>query len=190
MGLDLYTILPGAPEPLFPSAETNNVPVRPTFTWQVTAQASTYGIEIATDAAFTHVVEAAAGLAVPSYTPAADLEHDTIYFWRVQSFNPCGESVYSAANRFLTEPAIGMCSLGTVPVTLLSEDFETDAPQWTHGGTGGDWAQDYVRKHSGTYSYKAKDEIEVSDQWLVSPVRAAASRAGSAHAELLELPEC
>jgi serine protease AprX len=170
LGLDLYTILPGVPELLFPSAETNNVPVRPTFTWQVTAQARTYGIQIATDVAFTHVVVAAAGLVVPSYTPAADLEHDTIYFWRAQSFNPCGESVYSAANRFLTEPAIGTCSLGTVPVTLLSEDFETDAPQWTHGGTGGDWAQDSVRKHSGTYSYKAKDEPEVSNQWLVSPV--------------------
>jgi serine protease AprX len=169
LGLDLYTILPGAPELLFPYAEINNVPVRPTFTWQVTAQASTYGIQIATDAAFTHLVEAAAGLVVPSYTPAADLEHDTIYFWRVQSFNPCGESLYSTATRFLTEPAIGTCSLGTVPVTLLSEDFETDAPQWTHGGTGGDWVQDSVRKHNGTYSYKAKDEPEVSNQWLVSP---------------------
>jgi serine protease AprX len=169
LGLDLYTILPGAPQLLFPSAEIYNVPVRPTFTWQVSAQASTYGIQIATDAAFTHVVEAAAGLVVPGYTPAADLEYDTIYFWRVQSFNPCGESVYSAANRFLTEPAIGTCSQGMVPVTLLSEGFETDTPQWTHGGTGGDWARDSVRKHSGTYSFKAKDEPEASDQWLVSP---------------------
>jgi hypothetical protein len=169
LGLDLYTILPGAPDLLFPPAETNNVPIRPTFTWQATAQARTYRIQIATDAAFTHMVEAAAGLAGLSYTPAADLEHDTVYFWRVQSYNPCGESVYSATSRFLTEPALGMCSQGTAPVTLLNEDFEAGASTWTHGGTAGDWALDTVRQHSGTYSFKAKDEPEVSDQRLASP---------------------
>jgi serine protease AprX len=171
LGLDLYTMLPGAPELLFPAAETNNVPIRPTFTWQVTAQASTYGIQIATDSAFIHVVEAASGLAAPSYIPVADLQHDTIYFWRVQAFNPCGESVVSATHRFLTEPALGMCSSGTVPVMLFTEDFETNITStWTLGGTGDKWFQSAIRKHSGTYAYKAKDAPEVSDPWLASPV--------------------
>jgi hypothetical protein len=40
---------------------------------------------------------------------------------------------------------------------------------WDHGGIGDTWAQSNIRKHSGTYAFKAEDRADISDQWFISP---------------------
>jgi hypothetical protein len=167
--LGIYDALPGIPVLLSPASEAANVPVRPEFLWTA-VQGRTYDLQIATDEDFVNIVEQAEGLTEGSYVPAADLDNNTIYYWRVMAHNPCGDSVYTLAGRFLTEPVFGQCSQGTYEMTLLSEDFDGDMSGWGHGGIGDTWVQSNIRKHSGTYAFKAEDRPDISDQWLVSPV--------------------
>jgi hypothetical protein len=166
--LGIYDALPGIPVLLGPVSDAANVPVRPEFLW-TSGQGRTYDIQIATDQDFVNIVEHAEGLTDGSYMPAIDLANNTIYYWRVIAHNPCGDSVYTPARRFLTEPVFGKCSQGTYGLTLLSEDFDGAMAGWAHGGIGNTWAQSNIRKHSGTYAFKAEDSPNISDQWLVSP---------------------
>ncbi|MBX3689056.1 proprotein convertase P-domain-containing protein [Dokdonella sp.] len=64
----------------------------PTLTWSAAAGASSYTIEIATDSAFTNIVQTASGLTATSYT-ATTLSPLTTYYWRVKAVNTCGETV-------------------------------------------------------------------------------------------------
>jgi hypothetical protein len=166
--LGIYDAIPGIPVLLSPSSDAANVSVRPEFLW-TSVQGRIYDIQIATDVNFNNIVEHAEGLTHGSYVPAADLANNTIYYWRVIAHNPCGDSVYAPAGRFLTEPVFGKCSQGTYELTLLSEDFDGAMTGWDHGGIGDTWSQSNIRQHSGTYAFKAEDSPNISDQWLVSP---------------------
>jgi hypothetical protein len=168
VSLGIYNALPELPILTSPESEATNVPVRPKFTWN-SAQGQAYDIQIATDSEFKDIVEQAEGLTDNSYVPSADLADNTVYYWRVMAHNTCGDSLYTPAIRFLTEPAFGQCSLGTHEVILLSEDFEDNLVGWSHGGIGDTWAQNSIRKHSGTSAFRAEDRPDVSEQWLVSP---------------------
>ncbi len=64
-------------------------------------------------------------------------------------------------------------------ITLLDEDFETGAPDWTHNGPGGQWVDQWhlstERANSGTTSYKCGDTgtgtyANLNDARLISPV--------------------
>ena len=64
-------------------------------------------------------------------------------------------------------------------ITLLDEDFETGAPDWTHNGPGGQWVDQWhlstERANSGTTSYKCGDistgtYANLNDARLISPV--------------------
>ena len=168
VGLELFSALPSVPELLSPAAEARNTGLRPAFTWAA-EQSKLYDIEVATDAAFTSIVVSATNLTEASFTPAADLLPNTIYYWHVESANTCGSSAWSEVRRFLTAAGLAQCALGTTPASLLSEGFEGLPDGWTTGGTGSTWAASTARKHSGAYSYKAVNEAIVTDQWLISP---------------------
>jgi subtilisin family serine protease len=168
VGLELFSGLPSVPELLYPAAEARTISVLPIFTWQA-EQSQLYDIEIATDAAFTNIVASGSGLATATFTPASALAQNTIYYWHVRASNTCGDSSWSPARRFLTEAGIAQCALGTTPITLLSQDFEGDVTSWSTGGTGSTWAASTTRKHGGAFSYKAIDEADITDQWLISP---------------------
>jgi hypothetical protein len=166
--LGIFNTLPDLPDLFYPVSEAVNIPIRPAFKWS-SVQGRSYDIQIATDVEFNDIVDHAEGLTESSYVPPVDLVYNTIYYWRVMAHNPCGDSPYTAAIRFLTESTFGQCTMGTHLVSLLSEDFESDITGWVHGGTGDTWAQSNIRKHSGNYAYKADDRPDISDQWLISP---------------------
>ena len=92
--------------------------------WENNIQNTAYDIEIATDAAFTNIVESAT---VPENSyPPSNLENNTEYFWRVKPKNNCGEGVFSSANNFTTiqfncstREAFGL------PLTILSTGTPT-----------------------------------------------------------------
>lgn len=70
------------------------------FLWEDNLSSTQYDIEIATDAAFITVVESAT-VNTNSY-PAANLDNNTQYYWRIKPKNDCGEGVFSTARSFTT----------------------------------------------------------------------------------------
>ena len=77
-----------------------NTRVNPEFSWQKEVNANAYDIEIATDEAFTSIVESAS-VQVNSYT-SGNLSSETTYYWRVRSKNDCGMGNFGPAFRFTT----------------------------------------------------------------------------------------
>ena len=168
--LDLSTASPGVPTLTAPANGASGTAANPTFSWTAVSQATSYILEIATDAGFTNIVHSAPGLTGTTYN-GASLDTSMTYYWRVRASNACGPGTNSAAFSFTTVAAPGDCSLGTTPNLLYSNDFEAGASGWTHNaGVGSDtWVTTTVTPHSGAQSWHADDLSTVSDQRLVSP---------------------
>jgi hypothetical protein len=168
VGLSIFDGLPTAPNLIAPVDGATNQPRRPTFEWGAVA-ATSYTIEIATDAAFGTIVDSASGLTATTYTASIDLATNTEHFWRVRAENSCGTGNDSAIFRFITAAAPGDCSLGTVPDVLFDDDLEGGAAGWTHSGPGDTWQLSGARTHSGVNAWWGEDVEIVTDQHLVSP---------------------
>jgi endonuclease YncB( thermonuclease family) len=168
VGLNLATI--GAAQPVLtsPANGATHVPVPTPLSWAAVPQAASYTVQIATDAAFTDIVEQAAGLASPAYTATA-IQTNTLHYWRVQAVNACATSGFSATFSFRTVAAPGDCATGTVANPLYQYGFEAGTSGWTHSGTGDTWGLAASNPHSGASHFHAQDPAGVSDQRLVSP---------------------
>ena len=70
------------------------------LTWSEDVNATSYEVQIATDASFTSIIEQATANA-NSFQPQL-LAINTLYYWRVKSINSCGESSYSIGSNFTT----------------------------------------------------------------------------------------
>ncbi|MFD2822295.1 reprolysin-like metallopeptidase [Lacinutrix iliipiscaria] len=68
--------------------------------WNVEANASAYDVEIATDAAFTNIIETQS-VAANTYTATNPIAN-TQYYWRVRPTNSCGIGSWSSAFNFTT----------------------------------------------------------------------------------------
>jgi hypothetical protein len=90
----------------------------PTFAWQADAMASTYTLEVATDAAFTNIVVTETGIAGTSHTLTTALEGDVTYYWRVRGTGTCGVGSNSAVYSFTT--------LASSPIYLPAVFFQTE----------------------------------------------------------------
>lgn len=68
--------------------------------WEADPTYTSYGLEIALDAAFTNIIE---NVTLPdnTYSPQ-NLQNETTYFWRVKPINVCGEGVFGSAFSFTT----------------------------------------------------------------------------------------
>lgn len=95
-----------APTLTSPADMAAGVSLSPTFTWMAVGGATSYTIEIATDAAFTSIVQTAT-VATTSYTAAA-LSPNTLYYWRVKATNACNEIV-ATARAFQTGAVASLC---------------------------------------------------------------------------------
>jgi len=111
--LKVYTDVPGGFSLSTPVDGAEGVTLIPTFSWTAASQASSYDIEIATDAGFASIVDAAT-VAGPNYTPESPLASDTPHYWRVRAQNPCGTGGYTAAFTFTT--------LDTPSILLVDDD--------------------------------------------------------------------
>ncbi len=129
--LDVYTAAPGAPTLTDPANGATNVPVVPTYQWDAVAQASSYFIEVATDAGFTNIIDSAT-VSTNSYTPAGALAGGTEYFWRVTATNVCGDGAVSATFSFTTIALNTYCSAPA----LVIPDSTTVFDDMVVGNTG------------------------------------------------------
>ena len=135
------------------------------------AGASSYRIQVATDAGFTNIVASASGLASPTWTSNAALNTNTRHYWRIRAANSCGVGVASSVFSFTTVAALGDCTAGATPNIVFADGFEAGIGGWTSSGTGNTWAistnASYV--HSGAQAMHATNPAAISDQRLVSP---------------------
>ncbi|MCB1573195.1 MAG: S8 family serine peptidase [Xanthomonadales bacterium] len=166
--LDLFSASPSAFELVVPVAGAGNVDRQPLLSWQASAQAASYRIEIARDAAFADIVYSAETQAT-SHVVESRLEYATLYFWRVTALNACGETPVSAVASFTTTPVPGECPTGTTAAASYSNDFEAASTDWTTTGSFNTWALSSARAHSGTQAFLGQDLANISDQRLASP---------------------
>ncbi|MFS4493151.1 reprolysin-like metallopeptidase [Maribacter sp. 2308TA10-17] len=83
-----------------PSDNEIDTPSTITLEWQADDLATSYEIEIATDEAFTSIVET--GSAINNSYRVLDLENQQTYYWRVKQENSCGEGIFGAPFSFTT----------------------------------------------------------------------------------------
>ncbi|MCX2718863.1 zinc-dependent metalloprotease [Lentiprolixibacter aurantiacus] len=85
---------------LSPANGASDVSLLPVLQWEANANASSYQVEIATDAAFGNVVDS--GSVLQNQFEPQGLQESTTYYWRVKPVNPCGEGTFSTAFNFTT----------------------------------------------------------------------------------------
>nr|WP_294861020.1 zinc-dependent metalloprotease family protein [uncultured Fluviicola sp.] len=106
-----------------PANAATSVPVSPAMSWTNSGVGVQFNITIATDAAFTNVVESASGLTSPTYT-ATLLSPATTYYWKVETLNSCSAAVTSATFSFTTASCMTFNSTN-IPVTISASGTPT-----------------------------------------------------------------
>ena len=115
-----------------PTDGATDISLQDTLRWEAEASATAYDVEIATDMAFTNIVES--GSVIFTFFQPTQLQPDTLYYWRVKPKNSGGEGTFSTPFNFTTIgiecktfEATGLpapiSSIGpnkvTVPITVL-----------------------------------------------------------------------
>lgn len=161
-----------APALLAPANNATGISVLPTLSWNASAGALKYKVEIATDIGFNNIV-ASATVSATSYKVSSILAESTAFYWRVTPQNYCGNGAASPVFKFTTG-LIGECPSGTARTTVYSSDFQTiPAPGWTTDGSGGanGWTQQDAPAGSGlaTKVFGIPNNETTSDRGLISP---------------------
>ncbi len=112
--LNVFSAAPSNPVLSSPANNSTSVAVSPTLTWSAATQASTYTLEIATDAGFSTIVYTQT-VTGTSHTVAASLNGSTNYWWRVRATNTCGAGGNSAIFRFTTLAQFCSSTTLTIP---------------------------------------------------------------------------
>ena len=108
--LNIQNSVPGTVGLLTPANGTTNVSLSTLLTWTPVANATSYSIDVATDNAFTNIVDTGMSADV-EYAPAG-LATNTMYFWRVTPQNICGSGTVSTPSSFVTQNATYCTSQG------------------------------------------------------------------------------
>ncbi|HET9033065.1 MAG TPA: hypothetical protein VFN25_09180 [Dokdonella sp.] len=165
-----------APVLVAPANNATTVSVLPTLSWNASAGALNYKVEVATDVGFSNIV-ASATVSGTSYKVGSILNESTQYFWRVTPQNYCGDGATSPVFAFTTG-LIGQCPSGTTRSTVYSTDFQTDpTPGWTTDGTGGSAGWTLQAPPAGTglptglgaKVYGIPNNATTGDRRLISP---------------------
>jgi extracellular elastinolytic metalloproteinase len=88
--LELFATDPSAATLLYPSNGSQQGYRYQTFYWDTNPTATSYRIEIASDAAFSQIIETGT-VSTTFYENQQELNLGSTYYWRLFSINPCGE---------------------------------------------------------------------------------------------------
>lgn len=140
------------------------------LSWAVIVGASSYTVEVATDAAFANIVASQSNLTQTNWN-ASGLQSLTTHYWRVRANNTCGAGANSAVYSFRTANVPGGCDEDQTANLVFNDTVEDDVSGWTTiAGTGSQtWAVSTARPSSPTKAWLATDVATTSDQRLVSP---------------------
>ena len=100
--INVYDGLPLVPIPLYPIGGLESVSLTPTFDWDEVESASSFTLYIATDSAFTVIIDTVSDIIASTFPYNVLLESETEYFWSVVSHSPCGVSEASDTSSFTT----------------------------------------------------------------------------------------
>jgi transposase-like protein len=109
---------PAAPSLVSPADSATGVSVSPTLSWNASATATSYTIQIATTSSFSSFVVNQSGVTNTTYG-ASGLSNSTQYFWRISATNAGGTSGFSAT-RLFTTTALGP------PIPVLATPANAD----------------------------------------------------------------
>ncbi len=109
--------VPGAVTPLAPADGATEISVVPTLSWTAASQGLAYIIQVATDPGMANVVYGTVVDLELSHTLTAPLEPETLYYWRVQGGNVCGDGPWSQVFSFTTR---------AIPPVLVVDDDDND----------------------------------------------------------------
>ncbi|MFQ5445715.1 MAG: choice-of-anchor B family protein [Saprospiraceae bacterium] len=108
---------PEAPVISLPADNAIEVALTPSFEWAPAADATSYKLEISTDAAnFDDNIAYSASTTNTAFTTTVELAEGAVYYWRVEARNDCF-STYSTIRTFTTE---GVNATGNLPGNRLS----------------------------------------------------------------------
>jgi hypothetical protein len=100
-----FTTIIEKPEPVTlstPGDSENQIPVNAIFSWQESARAFEYIIQVSQDESFPSESVIELNSTEETVTVNSPLEYATIYYWRVKATNVGGESDFSAPQQFTT----------------------------------------------------------------------------------------
>ena len=140
-----------------------------TFQWQAVTNSSSYLFELATDAAFTQVIESHETSSA-RYLSQVSLLPETLYFWRVTTQNICGDGNVSPVYSFTSAPLPGQCETGVSSQTVQLFDFENDAQGWSSSSLSGfnSWQLATTNPNTGIQHWHITDITQESDTVLTS----------------------
>jgi subtilisin family serine protease/subtilisin-like proprotein convertase family protein len=103
--LNVTAAVPAAAALTTPANNAVAVSVTPAFTWAAAADAASYRFQLSTSPTFASFV-ANEVVTTTGFTPAAPLNPNVAYYWRVIAINTCGDAAPSPTFSFTTENAI------------------------------------------------------------------------------------
>jgi hypothetical protein len=134
-----FTTFAPTPGPFTMIAPTNaatGVSLTPAFSWNPSAGATTYTLQVATDVGFTSIVINQTGLTTTSFTPTAALTASTSYFWRVLAVSTTSVTATGAPWAFTTGTSSPTNSVTLVsPANASTGVSRTPTFSWTVTGS-------------------------------------------------------
>jgi len=118
--LNTFSAVPAGMTLTAPVDTASGVGMMPTFSWTAAAEANSYTLEIATDPAFSNIVQSLPGLETTTATANSPLNPNSTYYWRVTAENTCGNQA-SIVFSFTTLNQV--CAIYTstdVPKTIVA----------------------------------------------------------------------
>jgi hypothetical protein len=140
------------------------------FSWTEVSNTSSYLFELATDNAFTNIVEST-NVNETGYISQVNLSPETLYYWRVTTANLCGAGVVSDVFSFTTAPLPGKCLAGDIKTTVSNYDFEDGVQGWSSASLIGanSWNLSTTNGSTGVQHWHIDDIASETDTTLTSP---------------------
>lgn len=104
-------LAPTVPTLISPVNGAKNVIKTPSLSWNPSANATSYRVQISRDVNFVTTILDRSGLTATTFVVGAKLTRGTIYYWRVLAINPAGQSAWSVVYSFqvsgsVTQPIV------------------------------------------------------------------------------------
>jgi hypothetical protein len=95
------TVVPAIPAQVSPANATTGVSLTANLSWNTSATATSYAVQVSTDQDFATTVINRTGITTTS-SALSGLTNGTVYYWRVSATNVVGPSTWSATRSFTT----------------------------------------------------------------------------------------
>ncbi len=131
------TVTGGLPCPgaLVLSSPANNataIALKPTLTWGLSSNATTYDVQLSRKSDFSSSVLSFSNIAATTFDVTAELDGFSEYSWRVRGSNSCGAGTWSPSFKFNTEPCLSKSSVD-VPILISGSGTPTINSTLTFG---------------------------------------------------------